>query len=145
MIASNARYARADNSVVNWTDENGWQCSALATVPDVVAFLAAGGTIAAYTATALTGCQIVSTGTPALNGTYSIDPGLLNKATSIAAYIVVNGKFPGGLASLAWPDASGNPHVFPTTASFQAFATALADYVTLTDLGQKPAQPSTIP
>lgn len=96
------------------------------------------------------GIQIASTGTPALDGTYAIDAESQQKVAAIALYIAVNGRFPAGQATLVYPDIAGAAHGFASTAAFQAFATALADYVAAIDEasvsgGSMPAQPVTIP
>ena len=96
------------------------------------------------------GLAITSTGTPALNGTYAIDNATQGKIAAISVYILTNAKFPGGVASYPLMDLSGTPHTFPTTASFQAFATAVADYVAVLDViiasnaGTPPAAAKTI-
>ena len=95
----------------------------------------------------LAGCQVTSTATPALDGTYAITPDAVSKIMATSLYIQVNGKFPAGQAQLAWPDLAGKPHVFAATDSFQGFATAIADYVAHLDLfgngtlTELPAQP----
>ena len=91
------------------------------------------------------GVAVSSTATPALDGVYAIDAATQAKVQAVALYIQVNGRFPAGVSALPWPDAGGTPHTFPTTAAFQAFATALGDYVTALSLGQSPAQPVAIP
>jgi hypothetical protein len=96
-------------------------------------------------ATPITSMQIASTSTPSLNGIYAIDPASQQKVQAISLYIAVNGKFPAGQSAQAWPDASGAVHLFPSTAEWQAFATAMGDFVATLDLGQTPAQPVTIP
>jgi len=60
-------------------------------------------------------------------------------------YVAVNGKFPAGQTALAWTDASGFVHQFQTITQWQAFATAMGDFVAAIDLGQSPTQPVTIP
>ena len=92
-----------------------------------------------------TSLQIISTSTPALSGIYAIDTTMQQRMAAVSIYIQVNGKFPAGQSQLAWPDASGVPHAFTTTASFQTFASAVADFVAAIDLGQTPSQPVTIP
>lgn len=87
----------------------------------------------AYSAMA-SGIQITSTSTPALNGTYTIDGIAQGRIASVSTYILVNGVFPGGLTEYPWIDMAGSPHTFPTTTEFQAFATAVADYVAALDL-----------
>ncbi|MGP0058399.1 MAG: hypothetical protein ACLPID_03815 [Beijerinckiaceae bacterium] len=110
------------------------------------AWLAAGSTPNPYVAppAPVTSVQIVSTSVAPPNGTYAIDPATQQKAAAVSLYIQVNGRFPAAQSQLAWPDASGTPHAFPTTASFQAFATVLADFVAARDLGQAQTQPVTI-
>jgi hypothetical protein len=78
----------------------------------------------------LAGCAVTSTGNPALTGTYAIDASSTALINGVATYIAINGKFPAGQSSLPWPDASGALHIFATTAEFQAFASAIADWVT---------------
>lgn len=89
--------------------------------------------------------QIVSTSTPALNASYPIDAISQQKVQAISLYIAVNSKFPAGQATQAWPDATGAMHQFQTTAQWQAFATAIGDFVAATDRGETPAQPMAIP
>jgi len=101
------------------------------------------------------GAQVVSSGTPALNGTYPIDPATQQQVASVALYIAVNGRFPAGQTSFAWTDVSGGSHLFASTSEFQAFATALADYVAALNLAAKtllaggtaswPSEPVAIP
>lgn len=110
-----------------------------------------GPSVAQQAATMLqAGCQIASTATPALNGTYACDPAAQQKIQATALYIQVNGKFPAGKTSMPWLDAGGAIHTFATTGEFLAFATAIGDYVTeleMVMLGQSttlPTQPVTI-
>ncbi len=97
------------------------------------------------------GLTITSTGTPALDGKYTCDGIAQGKIASVSTYILVNSKFPGGAASYPWIDAAGAPHTFPTTGAFQAFATAVADYVAALDqiiatgTGTLPASSAAIP
>ncbi len=74
------------------------------------------------------GLMIVSTGTPALNGTYAIDQ--LSQMDIIAIETSLNaGKgFPGGSASFNYADTTGALHSF-TQANFTDFAAAVRDYV----------------
>ncbi|HTV45760.1 MAG TPA: hypothetical protein VMF05_10620 [Stellaceae bacterium] len=97
------------------------------------------------------GIEIASTSTPALNGVYACDPVSWAKVQGTSLYISVNARFPAGMTSLPWADLAGAVHTFTTTAEFQAFATAMGDYVTelqMAVIGQAtalPAQPVTIP
>ena len=112
---------------------------------DLSAFTAQQAAATALAQKIAEGIQIQSSSMSALNGTYAIDPPHQQQVASVSLYIAVNGKFPAGQFSLAWPDINGTPHSFPTTAEFQAFATVLGDYVAALELGQSPAQPSTMP
>jgi hypothetical protein len=97
------------------------------------------------------GITITSTGTPALNGTYTCDATAQARITSVQAYIQANGKFPGSTSTMVWVLMNGSVVTFPTTAEFTAFATAVANYVwdldeiILTNAGTLPAAQATIP
>ena len=91
------------------------------------------------------GLQIVSTSTPALDGVYPIDDVAQAKLNAVSTYAIANGKFPAGQAQMPWLDVSGVMHLFPTTTLWLAFASAIADFVTASDLGMSPTQPVTIP
>jgi hypothetical protein len=82
-----------------------------------------------YAAALAAGCQIVSTSTPTLNGTYALDPQTLSNVTSEQVYIATAGKFTNGQTTRAWADATGAFHVFPSPTSFTTFAEAIAQYV----------------
>src|ERR1700734_3317865 len=64
------------------------------------------------------GIAITSTGTPALNATYPIDPNTQFLASQIVDYITANASttFPGEPPSstLAWTDITGAVHTFPS-------------------------------
>ena len=100
---------------------------------------------AAGQATLAAGLTVKSTAYPALDGTYSVTPLATGNISSVMLYIEVHQTFPGGAATMPWLDAAGSPHVFPSVAEFQAFATAAADFVAAVSLGQSYAQPATIP
>ncbi|MDA8049953.1 MAG: hypothetical protein M0002_08105 [Rhodospirillales bacterium] len=109
-------------------------------------------TLAQQAAAALgRGVAVTSSGTPALDGTYAIDAASQAKIQAVSLFIVVNGKFPSAVASYPWLDTAGAAHLFPTTAEFQAFATAIADYVAALDMiiatgsGTLPGEPVAIP
>lgn len=74
------------------------------------------------------GLEIVSTGTPALNGVYAVNQ--LSQSDIIAIETSLNaGKgFPGGAVSLNYPDSVGALHQF-SEANFTDFATAVRDFV----------------
>lgn len=97
-----------------------------------------------FAAAIAAGCAIIFTETPALDGTYPIDPATQVDVQAVALYIVRNGRFPAGQSSLPVPDIEGVPHVFPSTDLYEAYATALGDYVTALKLGLPATQPVTI-
>jgi hypothetical protein len=98
----------------------------------------------------LSGLAITSTSTPTLNGTYAIDVASQQKINSVALFVAVNQNFPGGTTSYPWLDMSGTAHTFPSIAEFDAFATAVANYVAqldmiiVTNTGTLPASTVTI-
>ncbi len=96
--------------------------------------VAATATLAQQAQAALAaGVTVTSASTPALDGTYACDSSAQHRIAAVSLFITVNNRFPGGGATLAWPDAAGAARVFPTTALFQAFATAVADHVAALD------------
>lgn len=89
------------------------------------------------------GIVITSTGSgPALNGQYSCDTTTQADLTSIAAYIAKNGTFPGGGSTFPWSDIEGNAHVFPSTAEFSAFETAVGNYIVEVSFAAKSPTPT---
>lgn len=89
--------------------------------------------------------QVASTQFPDLNGTYPIDSSTLQNMQFLSSYVAINGTFPAGQPIQIWLDTSLQRHIFPTTAEWQAFAKAIADYYALVQLGQNPATPIQIP
>jgi len=75
-----------------------------------------------------TGIAVVSTGTPALNGTYAVDQ--LSQMDVIAIETSLNaGKgFPGGATTFGYQDVTGALHSF-SEANFTDFAAAVRDFV----------------
>jgi hypothetical protein len=141
-----------DISAVSPAPQVGWTAMKTAGAWNFTAPVIPAPTLAQQAAAAmLQGLAITSTGTPALNGTYGVDPMSQGRVASISTYILVNGNFPGAMATYPFIDMSGAPHVFPTTASFQAFATACANYVAAVDFvaatgtGTLPVATATIP
>lgn len=122
------------------------------------------GPIAAYTAPTYNvqqqvrnaigaGISLTSTGTPALNGTYAIDPASQANINAIITYVLLNSTFPGGGTTLPWYDISGDAHLFPSIEAFQAFATAAANFIAMLSIyansngkvGSIPSNAITIP
>ena len=108
-----------------------------------------------YQAALLAGCQIVSTSTPALDGTYPLGDTTLIKMNGEQTYIALKGTFTSGQTTEQWLDISGNPHTFPSTSEFTAFGEAMAQYMdalqtalSAAEAGgqwQSPTQPVSIP
>ncbi len=74
------------------------------------------------------GCQIVSTGTPALNGTYDVSQRAQMRIAAIETGVLAGKGLPGGAATFPYPDASGAYHLF-TADAFATFGAAIRDYV----------------
>jgi hypothetical protein len=88
---------------------------------------------AQYAAALLTGVQITSAATPALNGTYACNPAAQQAMSAEALYVQATtaggaGKFTNGQTTKGWPDASGALHTF-TTVQFVSLAEAIAQYL----------------
>jgi hypothetical protein len=90
------------------------------------------------------GIRIVSTGTPALNGTYAIDDAAKAGIDGIYAGIKDGDGLPGGGSTFNYADLSGAMHAFDAT-SFPNFARAVRDYLYSISQGQPLPQPVTIP
>ena len=95
------------------------------------------------------GIQIVSTSTPALDGTYPVDDATWSEMAGILAGLGAGLTVPGGGSTFNWPDAGGAPHAF-TAAEFKALAQATMNFVYALDAivksnsGTLPTQPVTI-
>lgn len=74
------------------------------------------------------GLAIVSTATPALNGTYAVDRLSQMDVIAIETSLSAGKGFPGGAATFNYPDASGAMHSF-SEANFTDFAAAVRDFV----------------
>lgn len=100
------------------------------------------------------GVILTSTVTPALNATYNVGATVQANLNATITYMLLNGNtFPGGATEMPWPDAESNMRIFPTAASFQAFASAVANFVAVVTLyansngtmGSIPSNAITIP
>jgi hypothetical protein len=124
-----------------------WSSASLSYVPvsnaTYVAWLAAGnvasrinstadlyGVMAAQVVPALlsAGVAVASTGTPALNGSYTLDPVSQVQITAIGAGIAAGKGLPGGGGTFNWPTATGTLVAF-SSANFLNFATALETFL----------------
>jgi len=133
-----------------------WDGSTVSEGPDYAAYQASlvanakAAAMATYNAKISAGIQIVSTGTPALNGTYSIgvDPGTGADAKSVidGIYGGIKGGdgLPGGGTTFVYHDVTGAGHTFDET-SFTNFAKAVRDYLYALGRGQAPSLPVSIP
>ncbi len=74
------------------------------------------------------GIVVTSSGTPTLNGTYSVAPTAQRNFASIAAGIGSGQGLPHGVTTISWLDVQGAPHVF-TAAQILDLAGAVRDYV----------------
>ena len=117
-----------DQWAAHMVNPGAWAVSGGALIPYAIVLTPAQLAQGAYAAAIAAGVVIVSTGTPALNGTYAIDQASLSRITAEQVYIATTGTFTNGQTTRAWLDASGTPHVFPSTAEFTAFAETVAQY-----------------
>lgn len=103
-----------------------------------------------YAAAIAAGLAVISTATPALNGTYGVDPNVDGvNINSIVNGIAANLGLPGGGDTFAYFDMAHVPHVF-TQAQYLSLAKAIRDYVYALDLyvagaGDQPTAAATIP
>jgi hypothetical protein len=86
-----------------------------------------------YSAAIAAGLAVVSTATPALNGTYSVAPTAAANITAIMAGAAAGLGLPGSGTTFVYMDASGSPHTF-TAAQFSTLAVAVRDYVYALDM-----------
>jgi hypothetical protein len=91
-------------------------------VPGAAAAAAAGVAFAA-------GLAVTSTATPALNGTYPIDPATQAHMQAEVIAILLNGTFADGTGTVVWADTGGEPHTFGSVGEFKVFASTIAAYV----------------
>jgi hypothetical protein len=74
------------------------------------------GALTAYGSQIAQGVAITSTGTPALNATYAIDPTSQSQLFQIVAYATNRGEFPNGQTTFPYPDITGTNHTFTVAA-----------------------------
>lgn len=94
--------------------------------PEPVPGAAAGAAAAAAFAA---GLAVTSTATPALNGTYPLDPVTQAHIQAEIIAILLNGTFADGTGTVVWLDTANAAHTFGSVAEFKAFASAIAAYV----------------
>ncbi|MDE2096312.1 MAG: hypothetical protein KGL39_03635 [Patescibacteria group bacterium] len=137
----------------DWQRYQAWV--AAGNTADAVPALSAADQAAANFATRKSaGLQIVSTGTPALNATYSLDDATRTNLSGIAAAIANGHGLPGSGSTFFFQDASYAPHSFDQT-SILNLGVAIRDYyyaLTVAEATEAaggtpnwPTQPATIP
>jgi hypothetical protein len=105
----------------------------LAAFPAYTAAQAAQQALGEAAALLASGLAITSTGTPAVNGTYSCAEDQQTIITRVQAYITKNAVFPGGMSTLQLRTVSGGLISVPSVALFQAIGSAIADFVAKVD------------
>jgi hypothetical protein len=75
------------------------------------------------------GINLTSTGTPSLNGTYSLDILSQNQVFQIGMYAAQFSQFPSGDSTFLYPDAAANFRLFSVT-NFVNFFHAMTQFVT---------------
>ncbi len=108
-----------------------------------LAYLAATQAAQAAAAAVAAGMQLASASTPALNGTYAIDPASKTNIDGIYSSIKNGDGLPGGGATFNYPDIGGTLHAFNAT-TFPAFAKAVRDFLYALSQGEAPTQPAPI-
>ena len=102
------------------------------TDPRYTAYVSAQATLSSamntYNSLLAGGITLTSTGTPALNGTYSTTPTAMVNTAGIATSIANGLGLPGGGATFNYRDSSGAAHAFDA-AHFLPFAAAVRDFV----------------
>jgi hypothetical protein len=96
-------------------------------------------------AAASQGIRIISASSSALNGTYPVTPQDQAAIQAQQVSILTQHTFLNGQTTLPFADISGAYHLFPSTVSFAAFATAYGAYVSQLQMGKAPSNPVTIP
>lgn len=111
------------------------------------AFVNPASTAAGKAAAAMAaGLTITCTSTPALDGVYAVDQAAQARINAIETAILKNGAFPGSNGSqIAYPKIDGTLVVFPSTALFSEFATAVANFVADLDLYAAGATGASLP
>lgn len=136
------QYTDKKCKVVMCTEPDGKMHSAMIDAPHVQAWIAAGGKVGAPPPVLLSneavaalnsGVEVVSASTPALNGTYAIDPPSLDKLFKTGTYVLAFSAFPNAQVTWTILDLTGTPRTFPTTAVFLSTLRGIADYVAQLD------------
>ena len=79
------------------------------------------------------GIVLTSTGTPVLNGTYSVTPEACANISGVMSGISNGMGLPGSGSTFGYLDSTGNAHAFDAT-HFTAFAKTVRDYVYQCDI-----------
>lgn len=81
----------------------------------------------------LGGFTVTSTAHPEIDGMYAVDPTSQMRIQAVSVYILQNSNFPGNSSTFGWSQLDGTRVQFPSVDVFQAWATAIADYVSTLD------------
>ncbi|MEK7888211.1 hypothetical protein AAB992_13920 [Burkholderia contaminans] len=82
-----------------------------------------------YVAAINSGIVVTCSATPALNATYGVSDIDAANISAEAQFIAIYAEFTNGATTFPWADVNRQPHTFPNTATFMAFAKAAAQYV----------------
>lgn len=126
-----------------WTIEDG---ALVAPIPLTAAQLETQALLQSAQSALISGLALVSTGTPALNGTYAVDQLSQMDIIAIETSLSAGKGFPGGVTTFNYQDITGAMHAF-SEANFTDFAAAVRDYVyALRSViaGASPTLPATI-
>lgn len=85
---------------------------------------------AAYPVAVAAGLTVTSTGTPAVDGVYALDPNSISNISYEAQHISTFSAFTNGTTTgMVWPLANGTFVTFPNTTVFLNFAKAAAQFM----------------
>ncbi len=118
--------------------------------PEAVAWKSSQNVASTISSAFASGCQIISTGTPAISGTYAIDTAAIADVMAECQFIAAFAEFSNLTSTMVWPIREGSV-TFPSTAAAMSIFKAIAQYVTAWKqyaagiIQTPPASPVTIP
>ena len=89
---------------------------------------------ATYNTVMRSGLGVTSTSSVIPPTVFDLSTDQQSNLANVALYIAVNNRFPGGLSALPLQSVAKQAVSIPSTATWQAIATAIADYVALCDV-----------